>query len=126
MIKTNIKATNIELTDSIREYVAKKIELLEKYIEVGDTSALCNVEVGKVTMHHRTGDVFKAEINLRVSGKNFYAVVEKDTLYSALDEVKDEIARALSSGKKKKESLVRRGGAKIKAILKGIIPFRRK
>jgi len=124
-IKTNIKATNIELSDDIRDYVNKKIELLEKYIEVDDTSALCNVEVGKTNLHHRTGDIFRAEINLRVSGHDYYAVSEKDVLNAALDDVKDEIARALASRKKKRENLVRRGGAKIKAILKGIIPFRR-
>ena len=127
MIKTNIKATNIELTDSIREYVFKKIELIEKYIEVGDTSALCDVEVGKTTMHHKTGDVFRAEINLRVSGKTFYAVAEKDTLNSALDEVKDEIIKSLTSYKQKRKSLVRQGGAMVKAMLKGMAyPFKRR
>lgn len=127
MIKTNIKATNIELTDSVREYVFKKIELIEKYIEAGDTSAMCDVEVGKISMHHKTGDVFKAEINLRVHGTYIYAVAEKDTLNSALDEVKDEIIKSLTSYREKRKSLVRRGGAMVKAMLKGIAyPFKRK
>lgn len=126
-IKTNIKATNIELTPDIKDYIFKKIELLEKYIDSKDTSAMCDVEVGKTTMHHQTGDIFKAEMHLRVSGKYVYAVSEKDTLNSALDEVKDEIARSIASYKKKRESLVRRGGAMVKAMIKGIgYPFRRR
>ncbi|MFM2357796.1 MAG: hypothetical protein RJA61_533 [Candidatus Parcubacteria bacterium] len=127
MIKTNIKATNIELTDSIREYVQKKIDLLEKYVEPNDSSAMCDVEVGKTTMHHKTGDVFKAEMNLHIAGKYVYAVSEKDSLNAALDDVKDEIARSISSHNKKRAGLVRRGGALVKAILKGATyPFRRK
>ena len=56
-----------------------------------------------------------------------YAVSEKDTLNSALDEVKDEIARSIASYNKKRISLVRRGGAVIKAMLKGVAyPFRRR
>lgn len=126
-IKTNIKATNIELTPDIKDYIFKKIELLEKYIDSKDTGAMCDVEVGKTTMHHQTGDIFKAEMHLRVSGKYVYAVSEKDTLNSALDEVKDEIARSIASYKKKRESLVRRGGAMVKAMIKGIgYPFRRR
>lgn len=126
-IKTNIKATNIELTPDIREYVFKKIELLEKYVDPNDTSVMCDVEVGKTTMHHQTGDIFKAEMNFRISGKYVYAVAEKDTLNSALDEVKDEIARSIASRKKKREGLMRRGGAMVKAMIKGIgYPFRRR
>lgn len=126
-IKINIKATNIELTPDVREYVTKKVDLIEKYITVGDTSAMCDVEVGKTTMHHKTGDVFKAEIHLHVSGKYVYAVAEKSTLNSALDEVKDEIIKSLTSYKEKRKSLVRRGGALAKAMLKGIVsPFKRK
>lgn len=125
-IKINIKATNIELTEDIKGYIYKKIELLEKYIDSSDVGVMCDVEVGKTTMHHQTGDIFKAEMHLKISGKYIYAVSEKDTLNSALDEVKDEIARSVTSNKKKRESLVRKGGAIVKAMIKGVgYPFRR-
>jgi ribosome-associated translation inhibitor RaiA len=44
--------------------------------------------------------------------------VEKEDLYAAIDEVKDEIVREVTGGKKKRETLIRKGGAKIKSIIK--------
>jgi putative sigma-54 modulation protein len=116
----SIQATNIVLTPAITNYVDKKISLLEKFLPVGDESVKCAVEVGKITKHHKSGDIFKAEVNLHISGKDFYAVSEKDDLYAAIDEVKDEIAKQVISHKDKSETLMRKGGLRIKNIMKGL------
>jgi putative sigma-54 modulation protein len=118
-MKTNVKATNITLTPSISEYIDKKFGVLEKFFD-GNGETLVNVEVGRTTMHHKSGDIFRAEIQIVFGGQNYYAVSEKDDLYAAIDEVKDEMAHELSSKKKKALHLMRRGGAKIKNILKSI------
>jgi ribosomal subunit interface protein len=117
-MKINIKATGITLTPSISEYIEKKIDLLGKFFQEGEV--LINIEVGKTTKHHKSGDIFRAEIQVACGGQNYYAAVEKDDLYAAIDEVKDEIAYKLSSKKKKTLHLLRRGGAKIKNLLKSI------
>ena len=112
----NIKATNIELTDAIREYVNKRVSSLEKLIKDG---AIISVEVGRTTNHHNKGDIFKAEINIKNDGEVFYADVEREDLYSAIDEVKEEISRKLKRNKGRTTTLYRRGAKSVKKMLKG-------
>ncbi|MEN9524304.1 MAG: hypothetical protein RL536_373, partial [Candidatus Parcubacteria bacterium] len=57
------------------------------------------------------------------SGLNIYNSVDKEDLYVAIDEVQDVVLRELKSGRKKQTSRIRRGGAKIKAMMKGMWPF---
>lgn len=116
----NIKATNIEITPAISDYLDKRISAFDRFIPTDDTSAMCQIEVGKTTKHHKSGDFFKAEVNLRVSGKNFYAVSEKEDLYAAIDEVKDEIVYQMTSEKDKSMTLMRKGALKFKNMIRGL------
>ena len=115
----NIKATNIELTPAISDYLTKKMEMLEKFIDQNDTSTSASIEVGKTTEHHQHGEVFRAEINLLSGGKQFRTVSEEADLYTAIDMVKDEMARVLSSHKNKQQTMFKKGATKIKNLLKG-------
>lgn len=118
-MQIQIKATGIELTGAIKDYAEKKVLSLEKFFRGSDPdSVLVQIEVAKTTTHHKSGDIFKAEVSIRAEGESYYAVAEKEDLYSAIDIVKDEITREVVSAKKKKETLFRRGGARIKEILK--------
>jgi len=116
----NIKATNIALTPDISDYLDKRLKSFEKYIDPEDTSVLLSVEVGKTTDHHQSGDIFRAEINLHISGGDFRAVSEQGTLYNAIDEAKEEMTRELRRHKRKRLHLMRRGGAKIKEFMRGV------
>lgn len=119
MIKITSKFTNIESTPAISEYIDKKVTMLEKFIDENDTSALADVEVGKTTNRHAGGEVFRAEINFHVGTKHLRAESTTSDLYASIDEAKDEIARELDVSKKKETTLFRKGGKKIKDILKG-------
>lgn len=112
-----ITSTNFELTPAIEEYVTKKMLMLDKFFKEGE-EVLCEVEIGKTTNRHKSGDIFKAEVNVLYQGKQFYCVVEKDDLYASIDEVKDEVERSVVSNKTKKMTLLRKGSSKIKALLK--------
>jgi ribosomal subunit interface protein len=119
----NVKATNIELTPAISDYLDKKFSAFDKFVKE-EGSATCQVEVGKTTKHHKSGDVFRAEVNLRISGENYYAVCEKDDLYAAIDEVKDEILYQITSRKDKNETLMKKSALRVKNLLKGIGDWR--
>ncbi|MEN9613887.1 MAG: hypothetical protein RLZZ347_194 [Candidatus Parcubacteria bacterium] len=119
-MKTNVKATQMELTTAISEYLAKRLTAFDKFVASTDDSAMCYVELGKVSKHHKSGDVFRAEINLHVGGKSFRAEAEESDLYAAIDVVKDQMLAELRSNKTKKLSLLRRGGQKIKNMFKGM------
>lgn len=120
MIKKTVKATGFSLDPSIDEAIAKVVAAIEKFTDPKDESALVDIEVGKTTNHHRSGDIFRAEINLHSKIGDLRAEAEKEDLYAALVAAKDEIVEALRSTKAKKIDFVRRNGLRLKQMLKGL------
>jgi len=114
----NIKATGIELTAAIKDYVYKKISSVEKYLSNKKDIVSVLVEVGKTTKHHKSGDVFRAEVRITGGGIDLYAVEEADDLYAAIDLVEAEVARELVQGKSRRMKLLRRGQRAIKDLVK--------
>jgi ribosomal subunit interface protein len=115
----NIKGTGIELTDAISEYVYKKISSVGKYLKNKD-GVSTQVEVGKTTKHHKSGDVFRAEVRITGAGNDLYAVSEADDLYTAVDLVEGEVSRKIIDTKSRHIRLLRRGQRAIKDMLKGL------
>lgn len=115
----------MNVTGDVSDYLQKKIDTLEKLIDRGggrgaDDSVLCDVEIGRTSHHHKSGDVFRTEINIRTDGKYFRAVAEETSVQASIDEAKDQMARELSNFKSKQTTRLRRGGAAIKNLLRGI------
>jgi putative sigma-54 modulation protein len=123
-MKINKKATGISLTPSITDYINKKVGMLDKFFE--GKEVLVNVEVGRTTKHHKSGDIFRAEIHINLDSQEYYAVSETEDLYASIDEVKDEIVHELTKKRRKSLHLFRRGGAQIKNLIKGIYFWPRK
>jgi putative sigma-54 modulation protein len=119
----NIKGTHIELTEAIKGYVLNKLENVNKLLNRPD-EAFMQVEVGKDSTHHAKGDVFKAEAHLRADGAEHHAVIMKDDLYAAIDELKDEIMEKVKSTKSKNRSKFRRGAVQVKNFVKGLWPWK--
>lgn len=124
MVKKIVKGTNLELTPAIDVAASKIVEALDKYVDPTDTSALAEIEVSRTTNHHRSGEIFRAEINFHSRIGSIRAESEKEDLYAALTEIKDEVVEALRSKKAKKIDFVRRSGLKLKNMLKGL-PWKR-
>lgn len=113
----SIKSTNIDLTPALKDYTEKRIAGISKWCGEESTAV---IEIGKTTAHHKNGEVFKAEINVTTTlGKQFRAVSEKSDLYEAIDDVRNDIVRELSSAKGKKDALWKRGARKIKNMMRG-------
>lgn len=120
MMNIKVQATNMKLTDDIQEYLNKKLAHFENYLDQNGGNALCEVELEKTTDHHKQGDIYRAEINVTDDGRHHRAASRQENIYAAIDEVKDEMSRELRKSKGKHMTLVRRGGAKVKAMLKGL------
>ncbi|MEX0924622.1 MAG: ribosome-associated translation inhibitor RaiA [Candidatus Paceibacterota bacterium] len=120
-MKINIvQATNIDLSDAITNYLEKKLSRVsEKLVDPNDESAMCDVDLGRTTEHHKTGEVYRAEFNLHIAGKDLYAEAEEIDLYAAIDEARDDLERQLKSHQKKQTTLLRKGGKKLKEMLRG-------
>ncbi len=118
----NIKATGMELTGALHDYVFEKVGSLERFLSHDRDSVVFTVEIGKTTQHHKLGDFFRAEINLNLPGQSLRVEAEESDLYSAIDVAKDNLAEAIKTMNKKKNTLLKRGGRLLKGILRG---FRR-
>jgi ribosomal subunit interface protein len=119
---TNIKATNIELTEAIREYIEKRLLTAEKFVKA-DSIENAYVIVGKTTNHHKNGDVFRAEFNMVIGGKKFIVFSEKEDLFAAIDDAHDQLVREITSSNSRTRALFRRGAQKIKAMIRYVPHF---
>lgn len=106
------------MTGDVESYLDKKLDTVERLV-AGDPSASIRMEIGRSTAHHQSGDVFRAEFNLHVAGKDFRAVSEGSDLFSALDKVKDELVEAVRSHKDRQVSYMRRRGREFKEFIRG-------
>lgn len=118
-MKTNIKTTGIELTDALSSYVDEKVAQIEKVIDMSDESVLCEVEIGTSTKHHQSGEIFIAEINLHTAGKDYRAVSEKEDLYAAINDAKEQIMKSAKQHRTRLRTLLRRGSISVKKRIKG-------
>ncbi len=125
-MRINIKYTHLTSTPDIERHIGSRIETIEKLIDQKDESAYAQVELAQTTTHHKSGDVYRAEVNMHIAGGDFYAFSEASDLLSAFDSVRDEIVRKIKTHKDKKISFIRRGGRKIKDYLRGYIRIKNK
>ena len=121
MLNIKIKGTNIELVPTIQEYVEKRLNGLEKFMRHNETGGpTVFVEVGRTTNHHKNGDVYRAEVNMKSGGVDLYAFSETEDLYSAIDDMRTEAVRVLTETKDRRDTMFRRGARSVKKMLKGI------
>lgn len=109
------KTKDFVLTPSIEDYIHKKLESLEKFLSgFNEELTKIEIELGRTTSRHRTGDIFRAEINLSVGSKLFRVESEQDDLFAAIDEVRDDLEQEIKKFKTKKETIFIRGARSIK------------
>ncbi|MEA2065118.1 MAG: ribosome-associated translation inhibitor RaiA [Patescibacteria group bacterium] len=93
-----IKATNIELTSNIKEYVEEKINSLDKYF---NNIIEARIEIGINSQRHQKGEIFFAEANIKIPGKLLRVVKTEKKLFKAIDKVKDHLRVILRRHKEK-------------------------
>ena len=99
----NIKATGLDLTPSIETYIETKLGTLARLVQKLDAEGQpeLHVEIARTTRHHRHGEVFRAEGNLRVPKKLLRAVEESDNVRKAIDMLKNTLRLELEKYKAK-------------------------
>ncbi|KKS22946.1 MAG: hypothetical protein UU81_C0045G0005 [Microgenomates group bacterium GW2011_GWC1_41_8] len=117
-MKINIKGTNFLITSDIADYLNEKLKSVVKLIDQNDETAMFDIELGRTTRHHQTGNIFRAEINLRQKGGDSRAVSEASDIFSAIDLVKDQILDELRGAKGKRLRFIRKSGRKVKEWLR--------
>ena len=108
----SIKATHLDLTNSLKAYVEEKIGHLDKYISATEAK----VELQREP-HHHSGLVFRAEVNVVAGGKVLRAEVSSEDIYSAVDLVVPKLKEQIAKFKDKKTTLRRKGARQAKGKL---------
>ncbi len=121
-IKTNmkfsLKTTNLELTPDISGHLKKTINSLDKFIENLDSTVRVWVEIGRISQHHRSGKIYRAEVQIRLPGKSVRSEAVAKTIFQAINEVKDELQRELKQYKGKKIVEQKRGARRFKKLIR--------
>ncbi len=125
MIRKILKSTSLSLTPAIEQAVNKVVSSLETCVDPDDTSVLVEIEVSRTTQHHKSGEIFRAEINFHSRHGNFRTESEEKDLYVALGVAKDELIEVLRSQKSKRIHFIRKSGLALKNMLRGL-PWRRR
>lgn len=105
-----LQATNLVLTSPLREYVEIEIGLLKKLVGgFGGDNIETRVEVGRISHHHKKGEVFFAEINIRIGKRILRSRSENLSVRAAIDEARDELRNELIKFRGKQTALFKRG-----------------
>ncbi len=114
-MKIIFKKKDFAITPSVQDYVQKKMETLEKFFKsFGEEKRIIEVELGKSVGKQKSGDIFRAEINLNLGGKMFRAESEQADLLSAIDETRDDLEQEIKKFKEKKGTIFIRGARSLK------------
>jgi len=118
MIKINLKVTNIEATPGIRAYLDKKLAKFENLAEKEQDEVILRVEIGRTSARHKEGDIYRAEMQTYLLGKDLRAVAEEEDLYKAIDVARDEMIREATNNKDRRDTIFKKSGRMAKNIIK--------
>jgi len=96
--------------------VKQKFESLTHYVGT-ETDVLCEVEFQRETAR-QSGNIFRVEANIWLAGKLFRAESTEGSFEKAIDAVRAELDTEMRRSHNKRESLLRRGGRKIKEMMR--------
>ena len=100
-MKVSIKTTNFKLTPGVRKAVEEKISPLDRFIPHIKVPLKAFVEVGLINRHHQKGDIYYAEVNINLPGRIIRSEAKEESVYKAVNTVKDELQLLLKKYKKK-------------------------
>jgi ribosome-associated translation inhibitor RaiA len=118
-MKKNIKYTKVKKDSKIEAKVEELQTKLNKFLNWKDEESIFyKIELAKTTAHHKQGDIFRAEINLRLNGDDYRTDFEGDNLLVAIEKSFDKLKVEIKKSKNKIKSKKRKGSQKLKNAIK--------
>jgi len=118
MFTTQLKFTDIKPEEALKVYTEMRLEKIKTLVEHIQDETICRVELALSTKHHNQGEIFMAEMQMRLAGKELRVVREREDLRAAIDEARDELLEEVKKIKGKTESAMRRSGRRVKGFFK--------
>ena len=104
-MQLNITGHHVEVTDSLKAYVAEKLERLEKHFDhVNNVHVILSVEKQRQ----------KSEATVHVNGASLFADSTEEDMYAAIDSMTDKLDRQIKKHKEKLKDHHRQEGNQIK------------
>lgn len=104
-----------DMTDAIDAYVRERIAAVDKLLS--DNVDAQGYEV-RMKMHSDNGaEMYHVDVTVRDGGETWRADAENADLYAAIDEIKDDLHRLISTDHDKQRTMERKGGAELKDML---------
>ncbi len=99
----HIKATDLDLTPSLKAYVDLKLGALKKYVKKFEAKSEVEMrlELARTTRHHRKGNVFKAEANILLPKKMLRAEDTNSDIRVAIDRLRDTLKTEIEKYKER-------------------------
>lgn len=110
------KATQVTVADSLKVLVTQKLQSLDRYVG-NESDVRCEVEFERVAPH-QNGAIFRIEANVWLAGTLYRAEATEESFEKAVDVVRGELDRELRRARTKHDSLVKKGGRKLKDMLR--------
>lgn len=98
--KIDIFTKNLELNDRLHDYVVKKVEKLEKFLDEVDE---CRVDLSYAKTARNANDRYVAQLTLRGKGFILRSEERSDSMFSAVDASIDKIRRQIRRYKGKRD-----------------------
>jgi len=98
-VKIDIFTKNLELTDRLNDYVVKKVEKLEKFLDEVDE---CRVDLSHTKTARNASDRHVAQLTLRGKGFILRSEERSDSIFSAVDAALDKMRRQIRRYKGKR------------------------
>jgi ribosomal subunit interface protein len=114
-----VQATNLTLTDNIREYALEKVnDAVRPFGDMADDPAVkVAVELEVDNGHHRKGDhVCRAEANLTIRGSLIRAEARAGDMYQAITQMKHKLTREIREWRDKRIKVARDGARAATAL----------
>lgn len=99
-MKYNLKASKVKLSAANKEYIQKKMDMLDKYlgkIQVID----CYVDIGLAVNGQKSGEIYKTEVVLQLPHMVINVEKVETDLLKSIDKVKEHLQRAIVKHKEK-------------------------
>lgn len=99
-VKIDIFTKNLKLTDRLNDYVIKKVEKLEKFLDEVDE---CRVDLSYIKTARDANDRHVAQLTLRGKGFILRSEERSDSIFSAVDAALDKMRRQIRRYKGKRD-----------------------